>query len=162
MNYKEFFDWVTVGYKDIINIERTKDRIVETNEIFTNLDFVLFGLEKTYPKSYFKDKTITYSDSCAGEGVWLVGMALKRMENGLTHEEAISNLFSIDLMEDNRQATIIRLSGNNQDLKDLLENNIVAAHGLKYHRRFDGSYPYDDEVKEQEFKERLENLFDFS
>jgi hypothetical protein len=161
MNYEQFYKWVTEDYKKVIDIKRSKERIVETNEIFTSLDIVLFGLENTYPEEYFKDPTITYCDSCAGEGVWLVGMALLRMKNGLSHEDAVSTLFSIDYRPDNTEATLIRLSGDILPLKQKLSNNFATADGLKYHRRWDGSYPYDEELKEQEFEQRLSNLFDF-
>jgi hypothetical protein len=41
-------------------------------------------------------------------------------------------------------------------LRHIVEQNIVCADGLRYHYRFDGSYPYDDEQKEIIF----ESLFD--
>ena len=56
MNYDEFYKWATHDYKSVIDIQRDKSRIVETNEIFTSLDFVLFGLEKTYPEEIFNPK----------------------------------------------------------------------------------------------------------
>lgn len=146
MNYDEFYNWVTSGYKDIVNINRSRERIAETNEIFTGLDVVLYGLQMTYPEEYFKDPSITFCDSCAGEGVWLVGMALLRMKNGLSHEESVATLRSIDYMEDNVEATLIRLSGNNSVLKEKIKNNFAVADGLRYHRQWDGSYPYPDEL----------------
>lgn len=160
MNYEQFYKWVTEDYKKIIDIKRSKDRIVETNEIFTSLDIVLFGLENTYPEEYFKDPTITYCDSCAGEGVWLVGMALLRMKNGLSHEDSISTLYSIDYMLDNTEATLIRLSGNIPQLKEKLFNNFATADGLRFHRRWDNTFPYDDEVKEIQKEQLWNNLFD--
>jgi hypothetical protein len=161
MNYDEFYKWVTIDYKSVIDIQRDKSRVVETNEIFTSLDIVLFGLEKTYPVEHFNDATLTFCDSCAGEGVWLVGMALLRMKNGISHEDAVSTLYSIDYMKDNTEATLIRLSGNIPELKEKLLNNFATSDALRYHRRWDGSFPYDDELKEQEFEGRLNSLFDF-
>lgn len=162
MNYEQFYKWATDDYKKVINIKRSKERIVETNEIFTSLDIVLFGLENTYPEEYFKDPTITYCDSCAGEGVWLVGMALLRMKHGLNHEDAVSTLYSIDYMTDNTEATLIRLSGNILSLRQKLSNNFAAADSLRYHRRWDNTFPYDDEAKEQEFEKRFDNLFEIN
>ena len=160
ISYDQFYSWVTSGYKNFIDIQRTKSRIVETNEIFTSLDIVLYGLEHTYPVEHFKDPNIKYCDSCAGEGAWLVGMALKRMQHGMLHEDAISNLFSIDLMDDNREATIIRLLCNQTHLRERIESNFVSANGLRYHRRWDNCYPYDDELKKQQQEERFDSLFD--
>lgn len=159
MNYDEFYKWATIDYKSVIDIQRDKSRIVETNEIFTSLDFVLFGLEKTYPEEIFKDPTITFCDSCAGEGVWLVGMVLLRMKNGISHADAVSTCYSIDYMKDNTEATLIRLSGNIPELKQKLSNNFATADGLKYHRRWDGSYPYDPTSEEKQ-QELFASLFE--
>ena len=159
MTYDEFYYWATSGYKEIIDIKRDKERISDTNEIFTSLDFVLFGLEKTYPEEIFKDPTIIFCDSCAGEGVWLVGMVLLRMKNGISHADAVATCYSIDYMKDNNEATLIRLSGNNPELKYKLTNNFAAADGLKYHRRWDGSYPYDKEKNQLDFENRWNTMF---
>ena len=159
MNYNQFYKWATEDYKKVIDIKRSRERIVETNEIFTSLDIVLFGLEKTYPQEMFKDTSITFCDSCAGEGVWLVGVALLRMKYGASHENAVSNLYSIDCMGDNTEATLVRLSGNNLELKQKLLNNFATADGLRYHRRWDGSLPYDPTPEEQQ-QEIFNNLFE--
>ena len=123
--YDEFYNWVASGYKTQINITRSKDRVVSTNEIFTSLDIVMYGLELAYPVEFFKDPTIVYSDNCVGEGAWLVGMALLRMKNGLSHTDAVQNLRGVDIMIDNIDACRIRLMHNNDSLKDELEKNIV-------------------------------------
>ena len=119
--YDEFYNWVTSGYKTQINITRSKDRVVSTNEIFTSLEIVMYGLELAYPADFFKDPTILYSDNCVGEGAWLVGMALLRMKNGLSHADAVQNLRGVDIMIDNIDACRIRLMYNNNSLKDELE-----------------------------------------
>ena len=66
-------------------------------------------------------------------------MALLRMKNGMSHEDAVSNLFSIDYMPDNTEAILIRLSGNNEKIKEKIKNNFATADGLTYHRKWDGS-----------------------
>lgn len=123
--YDEFYNWVTSGYKTQMNITRSKDRVVSTNEIFTSLDIVMYGLELAYPEEFFKDPTIVYSDNCVGEGAWLVGMALLRMKYGLPHYEAIQNLRGVDIMIDNIDACRVRLMCGQVSLKDELEKNIV-------------------------------------
>ena len=124
-SYDEFYNWVTTGYKAQMNITRSKDRVVSTNEIFTSIEIVMYGLELAYPIEYFKDPTITYSDNCVGEGSWLVGMALLRMKHGLTHEDAIRNLRGVDIMIDNIDACRIRLMCKNNLLRDEVEKNII-------------------------------------
>ena len=131
-NYDEFYNWVTSGYKNIIDIHRSKNRIVETNEIFTSIDIVMYGLELAYPEEFFKDPSILFSDNCVGEGAWLVGMALLRMKHGLSHEEAISNLRGVDIMIDNIDACRERLLCNQEKLRPIVEQNIYQADGLKF------------------------------
>jgi hypothetical protein len=42
-----------------------------------------------------------------------------------------------------------------------VEQNIVCADALRYHYRFDGSHPYDDETKAKAEEDHLNNLFSF-
>ena len=151
ITYKEFYDWVTVGYLEKTNIQRSRERIVQNNEVFTSLEYVLMGLD-FYPKERFLDSSISFCDTCAGEGVWLVGFALKRMEHGMPHNEAVKNLKAVELMMDNRDAIIERLMCNDESLRSMLETNIVCADSLKYHFRFDNTEVFD---KEKHF----DNLF---
>ena len=157
MNYDEFYNWVTVGYKEQINIQRTRDRIVKNNEVFTSLDNVLLGLEY-YSEDDIKDINLSWCDGCCGEGAWLVGVALKRMKLGVPHNLAIQNLKGTDICADNIEATKIRLAGDNKSLLKLINNNFVACDGLLYHGRFDGT---DANVSDSDLQ--LENLgFEFS
>ena len=141
VTYNKFYDWITVGYLEQINIKRPQNRIVVTNEHFTSLENVLLSLE-LFPKERFEDCSTIWRDSNAGEGIWLCGVALKRMEFGFSHKEAVRNLQSIELMEDNCKAIIIRLMCNDESLRPMLEKNIVCADALRYHYRFDGTDPY--------------------
>jgi hypothetical protein len=167
--YDEFYNWVTSGYKTQINITRSKDRVVSTNEIFTSLDIVMYGLELAYPAEFFKDPTILYSDNCVGEGAWLVGMALLRMKNGLSHADAVQNLRGVDIMIDNIDACRIRLMYNNNSLKDELEKNIVMhpkkkggalGYGYKFNSMGPARRNTEDKAraKQQRLKIKQENL----
>lgn len=153
--YNEFYDWVTKGYFDKIKINRDKERIVKTNEIFTSINIVMYGLDLAYPKSFFSDPNISYSDNCVGEGAWLVGMSLKRMQAGLTHEQAIQNLKGADIMEDNINACVERLLCGQEYLRPMVERNIVCADAMRYHYRFDGTDPY---LTDQDFQ--FDKLFE--
>ena len=140
IDYKTFYKWVTVDYKKHCPIVRSKKRVIKYNEVFTGLDHVMLGLSK-YNDEKFLDETISFCDSCAGEGIWLVGVALKRMQLGMSHENAIKNLKAVELLPDNRNAIIIRLMCNDETLRNELEKNIVQADSLSYHYRWDGSDP---------------------
>jgi len=143
MNYDEVYKWVTTEYSIEHYIERSKDRVTNNNEFFTPLEDVLYGLTISHDTNKFCDPSISWCDSCAGEGVWLVGVMLKRMQNGLRHEEAVQNLKAIDIMHDNIELTKIRLSGGQIELLD--QNNFVVCDSLRYHFRWDGSDPYKTE-----------------
>jgi hypothetical protein len=79
------------------------------------------------------------------------------MENGSTFEQALSTVYGVDLMQDNVELCRERLLCGREDLRHIVEQNIVCADGLRYHYRFDDSHPYDDEKNEVIF----ESLFDF-
>jgi hypothetical protein len=81
------------------------------------------------------------------------------MENGIDFETALSTIYGVDLMEDNVELCRERLLCGRHDLRHIVEKNIVCADGLRYHYRFDDSYPYDDEVLELEFEERYDTFF---
>lgn len=151
-NYDEFYNWVTSGYKNIIDIRRSKNRIVETNEIFTSIDIVMYGLELAYPEEFFKDPSILFSDNCVGEGAWLVGMALLRMKHGLSHEEAISNLCGVDIMIDNIDACRERLLCNQEKLRPIVEQNIY------HHKKGALKFSYDFCPMSETRKKREEKL----
>jgi hypothetical protein len=140
IDYKTFYKWVTVDYKKYCPILRSKKRVIKYNEVFTGLDHVMLGLSK-YDEQKFLDKTISFCDNCAGEGIWLVGIALKRMQLGMSHRDAVKNLKAVELLPDNRNAIITRLMCKDETLRNELEKNIVQADSLSYHYRWDGSDP---------------------
>lgn len=152
ITYKQFYEWATVGYLEEKSIQRSRERIVQNNEVFTSLDYVLIGLD-FYPKERFLDSSISFCDGCAGEGVWLVGFALKRMEYGMPHNEAVKNLKAVELMSDNREAIISRLMCKDQSLKTVLETNIVCHDALTYDYSFNGTNKNKSELL-------FENLFE--
>ena len=152
ITYKEFYDWVTVGYLEETTIQRSRERIVQNNEVFTSLEYVLMGLD-FYPKERFLDSSISFCDTCAGEGVWLVGFALKRMEHGMPHCEAVKNLKAVELMMDNRDAIIERLMCKDESLRSILETNIVCHDSLSYDYSFNGT-------NQTQQEQLLENLFE--
>jgi hypothetical protein len=83
------------------------------------------------------------------------------MENGSTFEQALSTIFGTDLMIDNVDQCRERLLCGQEHLRHIVEKNIVCADALRYHYRFDGSHPYDDETKAKTEEDRFNNLFTF-
>ena len=139
-------------------IERDKARVKATGEVFTPTDLVQEILD-TLDQEVFTDSKKTFLDPTCGDGQFLGEVLIRKMENGSTFEQALSTVYGVDLMQDNVELCRERLLCGREDLRHIVEQNIVCADGLRYHYRFDGSHPYDDEVKEQEFEDRFDTLF---
>jgi hypothetical protein len=99
-----------------------------------------------------------FMDTNAGEGAWLVKILETKLANGMAHETALQQLYGVELQEDSAKICRDRLLMGNESLRPIVEQNIVCADALRYHYRFDGSHPYDDEVAKQK-KEELFNSF---
>lgn len=139
-------------------IEREQVRIKATGEVFTPTDLVQVVLDQL-PEDQFTDATKTFLDPSCGDGQFLGEVLIRKMENGSTFEQALSTVYGVDLMQDNVDLCRERLLCGREDLRHIVERNIVCADGLRYHYRFDGSYPYDDERKVIEFDERFGQFF---
>jgi len=140
-------------------IERDRARIKSTGEVFTPTSLVHEILD-TLDQSLFSDPTKTIIDpSGCGDGQ-LIGEALiRKLENGIDFETALSTIYGVDLMADNVELCRERLLCGREDLRYIVEKNIVCADALRYHFRFDGSPPDDEIVKEQAFNDRFDTLF---
>ena len=117
-----------------MTIQRTKERIKQTGEIFTPPELVEQMLDQL-PAEAWTDPTKTFLEPACGDGNFLIAM-LNRLMVGLAdaipdeterHKHIIENqLFGVDLMPDNVAATIERLNAGN------LKHNIVCADALSY------------------------------
>ena len=141
-------------------VARKKSRVKSTGEIFTPTPLVQELLGQIQQEQ-FKDTNKTFLDPSCGDGQFLGEILIRKMENGSTFEQALSTVYGVDLMQDNVELCRERLLCGREDLRPIVERNIVNADALRYHYRFDGSHPYDDETKEQEFEERLAKFVDF-
>jgi hypothetical protein len=144
---------------NFIEYERTKARRRLTDEDFTPAHVVNDVFLDEYPDEVWGDKDIGFIDNNCGVGNILAEIAKRRLKAGLTLEETLSTLYGVEYETDNAELCRERLLCGREDLRHIVEQNIVCADALRYHYRFDDSYPYDDEAKEQEFDERFESLF---
>jgi type I restriction-modification system DNA methylase subunit len=133
-------------------VEREQTRIKATGEVFTPTPLVQEMLDQL-PSVYFNDDTKTVLDPSCGDGQFLGEVFIRKIENGIDFETALGTIYGVDLMEDNVELCRERLLCGREDLRHIVEQNIVCADGLRYHYRFDGSYPYDDEIKDQIFND---------
>ena len=141
-------------------VERSKLRVKATGEIFTPTPLVQEILDKL-PQELFTDASKTFLDPSCGDGQFLSEVLIRKMENGIDFETALSTIYGVDLMQDNANLCRERLLCGQEHLRPIVERNIVCADALRYHYRFDSSPPYDDEAQAQAQDELLNNLFDF-
>ena len=140
-------------------IDREKSRVKATGEVFTPTDIVQQCLDEL-DQSLFTDCSKTFLDPTCGDGQFLGEVLIRKMENSSTFEQALSTIYGVDLMQDNVELCRERLLCGREDLRHIVEQNIVCADGLRYHYRFDGSYPYDEELKQQKQEELFSSLFE--
>lgn|GEM_PF-1731858 len=140
------------------DIQRDKIRKLHTSEFFTPFEKVQERLD-TYDISIWQDATSQFLDPTCGDGQFLSEVLIRKLQNGVDFEQALSTIYGVDLMQDNVDLCRERLLCNREDLRHIAEKNIVCADGLKYHFRFDGSPPDDAEQLELEFNDRFDNLF---
>ena len=141
-------------------VERERSRVKATGEVFTPTLLVQEILGQL-PTEVFADPTKTFMDNSCGDGQFLGEVLIRKLENDIDFESALRTIYGVDLMQDNVDLCRERLLCGQEHLRHIVEQNIVCADALRYHYRFDGSHPYDDEVKAQEAEERFKNLFSF-
>lgn len=133
-------------------VEREKTRVKATGEVFTPTPLVEEILDKM-DLALFKDPSKPFLDPSCGDGQFLASVLYRKLENGIDFETALSTIYGVDLMQDNVELCRERLLCGKEDLRHVVEKNIVCADALRYHYRFDGSHPYDDEIKDQIFND---------
>lgn len=110
-------------------IERSDERIKETQEVFTPIDLVESMIDDI-DVNILKDSNSTFIDNSAGSGNFLV--ALKhRLLNYHTEEHILNNmLYAVEMMEDNHKELCSRLG--------ILTNHphYVCADALNYDYSF--------------------------
>lgn len=157
MNLEEFIDHAR--NRDYMSgIERDRQRVKATSEVFTPTSLVQEILDQI-PLIQFQDTSKIFLDPSCGDGQFLSEVLIRKMENGIDFETALSTIYGVDLMQDNVDLCRERLLCGRKDLRHIVERNVVCADGLRYHYRFDGSPPYDDEVKKMTEESVLDNHF---
>ena len=142
-------------------VERERVRVKATGEVFTPTEEVEKSLDEinNFNTSVFTDSEKTFLDNSCGDGQFLASVLYRKLQNGIDFETALSTIYGVDLMQDNVDLCRERLLCGREDLRHIIEQNIVRADGLRYHYRFDNSHPYDDEVKQKQQEELFGSLF---
>ncbi len=122
-------------------VDRNQLRIKATGEVFTPTLLVQEILDKL-PHELFTDPNKTFLDPSCGDGQFLGEVLIRKVENGIDFETALSKIYGVDIMQDNVDLCRERLLCGQEHLRYIVEQNIVCANALQYHYRFDSSDPY--------------------
>jgi hypothetical protein len=116
-------------------VQRSKLRVKASGEVFTPTPLVQEILDKLDPE-LFKDPSKTFIDPACGDGQFLGEVLIRKIENGIDFEIALSTIYGVDLMQDNVDLCRERLLCGRGDLRHMVEKNIVCADGLDYNYCF--------------------------
>jgi len=125
-------------------VERDSTRVTATQEIFTPTAMVRDILDKLDP-TVFSNINQDFIDPTCGDGQFLGEVLIRKIENGIDFETALTTIYGVDLMPDNVKLCQDRLLCGQEHLRHIVEKNIVCADALQYHYRFDGTDPYQTE-----------------
>jgi len=134
-------------------VERDDTRVKATGEVFTPTPLVQEILDNLDP-TLFSDPEKTFLDPACGDGQFLGEILIRKMEHGIDFETALSTIYGVDLMEDNVELCRERLLCGRNDLRHIIEKNIICHDGLDYDYSFNGTNKNTDDLI-------FENLFDF-
>ena len=119
-------------------IERDRARVKMTEECFTPTEIcidIINKYEQTDP-NLFQDPTKTFLDNSCGDGQFLGEVLIRKIESGSTFEQALQTIYGVDLMPDNVKLCRERLLCGREDLRHIVEKNIVCADALVYDYSF--------------------------
>jgi len=145
--YKHLFDRAYMS-----GIERDKTRIKANAEVFTPT----YEVEKTLDEidqALFKDPTKTFLDPSCGDGQFLASVLYRKLQNGIDFETALGNIYGVELQHDNAELCRKRLLCGREDLRHIVERNIVCHDSLTYDYSFNGTNKNIEEL-------RFETLFE--
>ena len=126
-------------------IDRGKLRVKATAEVFTPTETVQKILDKANT-IIFSDSTKIVLDQSCGDGQFLGEVLIRRVENGIDFETALSTIYGVDLMMDNVELCRERLLCGREDLRHIVERNIICHDALTYDYSFNGTNKNNDEL----------------
>ena len=110
-------------------IERSDERIKETQEVFTPMELVEQMIDEI-PEELLKDPSSTFIDNSAGCGNFLIALKKKLLEYH-TEEHILDNmLYAVEMMEDNHKELCANLGVNTT------HPHYVCADALEYDYSF--------------------------
>ena len=104
-------------------VDRMSDRVQETAEVFTPTDLVIEILQGMDTELFAPGKSVL--DPACGDGQFLIAVKwLKVIEFNMSQDEALEDIYGVDIMRDNVDLCKERLEGGNIIMGNTLEPNI--------------------------------------
>jgi type I restriction-modification system DNA methylase subunit len=126
-------------------VARDQLRVKATGEVFTPTELVQEILDQI-PTDQWQDPVKTFLDNSCGDGQFLGEVLIRKMENGHTFEQALSTVYGVDLMQDNVDLCRERLLCGREDLRHIVQRNIVCHDALTYDYSFNGTDMNQDDL----------------
>lgn len=93
-------------------IERTVERVASTGEVFTPTELIINLLSEQSLDSFAAGKTVL--DPACGDGQFLIIVkGIKMFHFGMSPEDALKDIYGVDIMRDNVDLAVARLGGGN-------------------------------------------------
>jgi hypothetical protein len=93
-------------------ITREQHRVKATGEVFTPTELVIEIVQQLDINQFAAGKTVI--DPACGDGQFLiVALGVKMYHFGMSREEALNDIYGVDLMRDNVDLCLRRLGGGN-------------------------------------------------
>ena len=104
-------------------VDRMTERVKETGEVFTPTDLVVEILMGMPTSMFAPGKTVI--DPACGDGQFLMAVKwLKVIEFNMSQDEALEDIYGVDIMRDNVDLCKKRLEGGNIIMGNTMEPNI--------------------------------------
>ena len=130
-------------------ISREKYRVKATGEVFTPTELVIEIVQQLDIDQFAPSKTVI--DPACGDGQFLiVALGIKMFHFGMSREDALKDIYGVDLMRDNVDLCKRRLGGG----------NIVMGNTLDPTTPLDGQTPEEARLMREWFTEQV-SLEDF-
>ena len=117
-------------------VVRENERIKAVGEVFTPTALVKEILDKMSTE-LFTNSSQTVCDPSCGNGQFLAEVLLRKLENGIELEQALSTIYGVDIMLDNVKICQDRLLCGVEQYRHIVEKNIVCADALNYDFSFE-------------------------
>ena len=119
------------SYRDHVIDEKRE----ANGEVFSPTELAQQILDQ-FPDSEFSEADKTWIDHSCGNGQFLSEILIRKLENGHDFEQALSAIYGVEICEANVIECRNRLLCGREDLRHIVEKNIVCHDALTYDYSF--------------------------